>query len=284
MNYPKISIVTPSFNQGKYLEETIQSILSQNYPNLEYIIIDGKSSDNSVEIIKKYEKYLNYWVSEEDEGLYYALQKGFLRSSGEIMGWLNSDDLLHRKALFTVANIFENNSNINWIQGRPSMYDESGMTVDTHDHVYSKYHFYLKQYTTGRFIQQESTYWKRALWLKAGGNISTSFRYAGDFDLWIRFFKFELLHYTNALIGGYRVTANQISRSKQTEYLAECNAIIDKINLTSEEERAIKKIKFFESALMKRRFIGPLLGRYFKRVSLYQEPVKFDFVNRKFYQ
>ena len=106
MNYPKISIVTPSFNQGIFLEATIQSVLNQNYPNLEYIVIDGGSTDNSVKIIKKYEKYLSYWVSESDRGQSHAINKGFTISTGEIMGWLNSDDLYTSGALNHVANVF----------------------------------------------------------------------------------------------------------------------------------------------------------------------------------
>ena len=99
MNFPKITIVTPSFNQGQYLEETILSVINQNYPNLEYIIIDGGSSDNSVEIIKKYEKHLAYWVSESDEGVCYAIQKGFQKSTGDLMAWINSDDMFHKKSI-----------------------------------------------------------------------------------------------------------------------------------------------------------------------------------------
>ena len=100
--YLKISIITPNYNGGKYLEATIKSIISQNYPNLEYIIIDGGSTDNSIDIIKKYEKHINYWTSEPDNGLYDALSKGLSISTGKIMGWLNSDDLLHPKSLFTI--------------------------------------------------------------------------------------------------------------------------------------------------------------------------------------
>jgi glycosyltransferase involved in cell wall biosynthesis len=91
--YPKITIVTPSFNQGEFLEETIQSVLNQGYPNLEYIIIDGGSTDKSVDIISKYSKELSYWVSEKDNGQSEAINKGFRKATGEIVTWLNSDDL-----------------------------------------------------------------------------------------------------------------------------------------------------------------------------------------------
>ena len=98
-NYPRISIVTPSYNQGQFIEQTIRSVLLQNYPNLEYIIIDGGSTDNTVETIEKYEQYITYWVSEPDRGQSHAINKGFARCTGEIMAWLNSDDLYLPSAL-----------------------------------------------------------------------------------------------------------------------------------------------------------------------------------------
>src|SRR5688500_12214725 len=92
MHYPRITIVTPNYNYGHFLEKAIVSVLDQQYPNLEYIIIDGGSTDNSIEIIRKYEKHLAYWISEPDKGMYDAINKGFSRATGEVMAWLNSDD------------------------------------------------------------------------------------------------------------------------------------------------------------------------------------------------
>ena len=109
MEHPKISIVTPSFNQGKYLEETILSVLDQKYPNLEYIIIDGGSTDNSVEIIKKYERHLTFWVSEKDKGQSDAINKGLKHVTGDLFNWINSDDLLEQGALLRIAETYRQN-------------------------------------------------------------------------------------------------------------------------------------------------------------------------------
>lgn len=202
---PKISIVTPSYNQGAYLEECILSIITQGYPNLEYIIMDGGSSDNSVEIIKKYERYITYSKSAPDGGQYAAIDEGLRRSTGEIMGWLNSDDKLHAGALWIVSMVFSAFSEVQWLMGRPTVWGADGTLCVVLEPipVWSR-----KQYLDGFIgpphIQQESTFWSRQLWEAAGEYIDTSLRYAGDMELWARFFRTADLWSVDALIGGIR--------------------------------------------------------------------------------
>ena len=124
--WPRISIVTPSYNQGQFVEETIRSVLLQGYPDLEYIIMDGGSANQSAEIITRYERWLTYWVSENDRGQSHAINKGFRRSSGAILGWLNSDDVLLPDALATVAMALPNSDEQELVAGRAEFRDVSG--------------------------------------------------------------------------------------------------------------------------------------------------------------
>lgn len=237
-SYPRISIVTPNFNKGDYLEATIQSVLSQNYPNLEYIIMDGGSTDNSMDIIHKYESRLSYWVSEKDKGMYDAIHRGFEHSTGEIMGWINSDDMLHPGALFILADIFSNYPQVNWLTGANSRYDEHGKTVnvDRGKH-FSRTDFLIGDY---KYIQQESTYWRRSLYDRAGG-LDTTLRLAGDLSLWLRFMRTDKLYVVNALIGGFRMCREGQLSGNESSYLEEANKVIASEPLDNEAKQKIKK-------------------------------------------
>jgi len=227
MSYPKISIVTPSFNQAPYLEETLLSVIGQNYPNLEYIVIDGGSTDGSVDIIRKYEKHLAYWISEKDKGMYDAIQKGFARSTGEIMGWINSDDRYFPKSFFVLADIFAGHPEVQWLQANPSLINEEGQIVGNYSsRKWSRYHFYMYDY---KYIQQESTFWRRNLWVKAGSSLRTDLKLAGDFELWLRFFDHADLYTLHSVLGAFRIrSSNQFSLDKLEEYNAECETEISK--------------------------------------------------------
>ncbi|WP_234733539.1 glycosyltransferase family 2 protein [Tellurirhabdus bombi] len=246
-SFPKISVITPSFNQGKYLEDTILSVIRQGYPNLEYIIIDGGSTDDSVAIIKKYEQQLSYWVSEPDNGLYHALQKGFARSTGEVMAWINSDDMYHKKSLFTAAAIFERFEHVRWIMGSNTFFDEEGQPFVYEEEPYqqrwSKWRLYFYQ---GKFIQQESVFWKRTLWEEAGSFVNLDYSLAADFELWLRFFRYDTLYTTSFLLGGFRLrNENQKSLDQRKAYLDEVQAL-----LTQERKQTGDEAYFWYCRLM----------------------------------
>lgn len=225
-NHPKISIVTPNFNGGKYLEKTIQSVLNQGYANLEYIIIDGGSTDNSLEIIKKYEDQLAFWISEPDNGLYDAIQKGFEKSSGEVMAWINSDDMYVQGSFSIVAEVFSSFSQVNWLIGSPSAYDENDRTIRIDKFKrWSKFDYYMKEY---EWIQQESVFWRRSLWEKAGGKIDVDLKLAGDLELWTRFFRYDKLFTIDALLSGFRLRSqDQLSLNQLDNYHEEAKKILD---------------------------------------------------------
>lgn len=280
MNYPKISIVTPNFNGGEYIEETIQSVLSQNYPNLEYIIIDGDSTDDSVAIIKKYESQLTYWVSEPDKGLYDAIQKGFDKSTGDIMAWINSDDLYHPKAFFIVAEIFKFNE-VNWLQGISTFFDEIGRTVGVESTKrWSKLDYYLGNF---KWIQQESIFWRRSLWETSGGKMETEMKYAGDLELWLRFFRHDKLFVTNGLLGGFRMRSKeQLSLDFLQEYLEEARAKIkDEVenNIPKEERDLVESIKKHNISISKIRinFLRRVINKIFYSEIIKKKQLNFSY-------
>lgn len=222
--WPRITLVTAVHNGAKYIEDTMQSILGQRYPNLEYVVVDGGSTDGTVEIIRRYEKQLSWWISEPDKGVYDALNKGFARSTGEVMGWLNASDQLHNHGLFVVGSVFRSLGEVEWITGRPTRFNPQGMTVDVREVPrWSRYRFLAG---ANQFIQQESTYWRRSLWERAGGALDASYRDVGDFELWVRFFRHARLYSVNALIGGYRSHEDAISTTDMGRYVQRCEEIV----------------------------------------------------------
>jgi glycosyltransferase involved in cell wall biosynthesis len=184
-NHPKISILTPSYNQNKYIEENIRSVLAQNYPNFEHIIIDGGSSDNTLEIIKKY-AHLKY-VSEKDLGQADALNKGIKMSSGDIIGWINSDDYYLKNAFFQVAEEFVS-GDYEWIIGNIiNKYEASGKYL--YPLIPKDFQLTYKSITSQKYIiNQQGTFFRKSLIEKAGlWNIN--YYMAADFDLWLRAIK-----------------------------------------------------------------------------------------------
>ena len=220
---PKISIVTPSFNQVRFVRETLESVLSQHYLRLEYIVIDGASTDGSAEVIAEYKQQLSYFVSEPDSGHGDALNKGFAKTTGEIMAWLNSDDKYMPWTLQTVASIFAAHPEVNWIVGTNGWWNDQGTLVEARN-VYKNIHDFVRG--DFRWIQQESVFWRRSLWERAGGHINTNYKLMVDGELWTRFFALDELYHVHGLLGGYRVHGSNRAQLNYPACLAEMNQAI----------------------------------------------------------
>ncbi|MDP3921137.1 MAG: glycosyltransferase family 2 protein [Candidatus Omnitrophota bacterium] len=181
---PRITLVTPSYQQADFLEATILSVFGQNYPNLEYILVDGGSTDGSLEIIKRYREKLSFWVSEKDRGQSDAINKGFLHSTGMILGWLNSDDMLEPGALRHVAETLAAPDTERWLIGAGRIIDADGRPLFHRSPAAAVTRKSLLRWHKNWFAQP-STFWTRSLWEKAGP-LDPDLHYAQDLDLWLR--------------------------------------------------------------------------------------------------
>ena len=222
----KFSIITPVYNGEKYIAETIESVLGQEGDfEIEYIIADGASTDKTVEIIKSYEQRLNtgqysvrckkisfQWFSEKDSGMYDAVEKGFARATGDVFGYINSDDKYLPGAFAIVAKIFSTYSDTEWAKGINTTGDENGNTISQGE-CFIYRHDWMAKGIYGRsayFVQQDSVFWKRTLWEKARPAIS-SFRLAGDYALWVAFAKHAPLWSFNKQVSMFRKRIGQLS-------------------------------------------------------------------------
>jgi glycosyltransferase involved in cell wall biosynthesis len=221
----RVSIVTPSFNQREYLQATLESVLSQGYADLEYVVVDGGSEDGSAEVIEEHADRLAYWVSEPDKGLYDALNKGFSHTSGEVMGWINSSDLHYPWTLQTVSEIFSQLPDVQWIMGMSSQFGPSGGPRSIRAGFYNVYDFLAGDY---RWIQQESVFWRRSLWERAGGGLDDSLRRAADFGLWLRFLQLTPLYHVGTILGGWRVHDDHLGELGGGEYTREVEQLMER--------------------------------------------------------
>lgn len=180
---PVISIVTPSYNQAAFIERTLRSVLDQDYPRLEYVVQDGGSSDGTVEILERYSPRLTAWQSQRDGGQSAAINAGFAKTGGEIMAWLNSDDVLLPGALWYVARYFAGHPEVDVVYGHRVLLDEEDREIGRwvlpahSDEILS----------WADFVPQETLFWRRRIWERAGGRVDESFRFAMDWDLLLRF-------------------------------------------------------------------------------------------------
>jgi hypothetical protein len=231
---PRISVVTPSFNQGRFLAETMGSVLGQHYPNLEYVVVDGGSTDDSRAVIEARANELAWWVSEKDAGQYDAINKGFAHTGGDVMAWLNSDDKYTPWALWTVGEVFRQLPEVQWVTTLlPLHWDERGLPTKCKPvRGYTKEGFFRGQHLQRpgewdkAFIQQESTFWRRSLWEKAGGRIDASLQLAGDFELWAKFYQHADLYGIPLPLGGFRIHDDQKTAQRMDAYFKEAEALL----------------------------------------------------------
>jgi len=182
MSFPKISIITPSFNQAKFLRRTIESVVTQDYPNIEYIIIDGGSNDGSLEIIQAYEEHLAYWESIPDHGQTDAINKGFGKATGKYLAWLNSDDVYHPGSIAEAVEYLENHPDVGMVYGDCTFIDAQGSRIGFFPAAQTDYARLRRGYV---HIPQQSSFFRAELWNKVGP-LDPSFYFAMDYDLWVR--------------------------------------------------------------------------------------------------
>jgi len=223
-NFPKISVVTPSYNQAKYIKATIDSVLSQNYPNLEYWVIDGGSTDDTVKILKSYGKKIN-WISEKDKGQTDAINKGLRKCDGDIMAYLNSDDIYFPGALMAVGEYYSK-THADWITGDCIVIDEKGKPSRGGWIVraYKRLLMLLYSRTTlmiaDSMLPQPSTFWSRRAWERVG-EFNDRYHYVMDYDYWLRMSKYYRPHDLKVVLSGFRAQPESKSETSRQKLMDE---------------------------------------------------------------
>ncbi|RUT07598.1 hypothetical protein DSM106972_018580 [Dulcicalothrix desertica PCC 7102] len=216
----KFSVITPSFCQGRFIDRTIKSVLSQNIPDMEYIICDGGSDDETLEVIQKYSDKIR-WVSEPDKGQADAVNKGISLTSGEIIAWINSDDIYYPNAFSTVKHLFESNSEIEVIYGHADWIDEYDQVLQQFPTESWNYQ-YLKEIC---FISQPAVFFRRSL-IQKYGNLDASLNYCMDYELWLRYGEYVPFYQVPQKFAGSRMYKTNKTLGKRLEAHCEINQML----------------------------------------------------------
>lgn len=237
VNSPRVSIVTPSFNQVQFLEQTIQSVLSQGYPNLEYMVVDGGSKDGSVEIIRKYEAQISWWVSEADHGQSEACNKGWNRATGEIIGWLNSDDVLLPGAIDKMVKTFQQNPEMGLIYG-------DVLSMDADGNVFNIMRFDdwgLDDLMKFNIISQPGVFMRREI-LEKAGYLDGEMHFLQDHHLWLKMVQLAPMHYLRETIAAARYHAAAKNVGAGARYGKDAYKIVEWMQTQPELAERMKKI------------------------------------------
>ncbi len=219
--YPRITVITPSYNQGEFIEGTIRSVLLQSYPNLEYMIVDGGSSDGTVDFIRKYESHIAWWVSESDKGQSHAINKGLARSTGEIVAYLNSDDMYRPGILHRVARYFVDQGDADLVYGDCVLIDEE----DREMALWRSRQFDLYTELCRNFIFQPTVFLRERVIGKVGG-FDENLDYVMDLDLWYRAAKHFRFHYIPERLACFRLTSDSKTGGSRVPFVREREEVL----------------------------------------------------------
>jgi glycosyltransferase involved in cell wall biosynthesis len=211
---PILTIVTPSLNQGRFIEATITSVLDQGYPRLEYIVTDGGSTDNTLEVLQKYSNSL-HWISEKDNGQTDAINRGMQMASGGIVAYLNADDILLPGSLALIADLFSRNESVQWLTGQCRIIDEDGKDIRSLVSAYKNLWLYSKSYKAllmTNYISQPATFWRKSL-LEQCGLFDESLHYVMDYEYWLRIWKTAPPLILHKDLAGFRIQRNSKTTS-----------------------------------------------------------------------
>lgn len=233
-----VSIVTPSYNQAPFLEQTIQSVLEQDYPRIEYIVVDGGSTDNSVEVIQKYADRLAYWISEKDSGQAEAINKGFARANGEIVAWLNSDDYYLMHTISIVVRCFEKNPDVVMIYGDMFAVDGNDQTIN----VLQYKQLSLEDLLCFQIIGQPSVFFRRSA-LEKVGRLDPTFHFMLDHHLWIRLAQLGRILHIPQVWSAARYHPQAKNRARAAEFGREAFRVLDWAKKQPELASSVSKVK-----------------------------------------
>ena len=217
---PRITVITPSFNQGIYIEQTIKSIHSQDYPNLEHLVVDGGSTDQTLDVLRKYEKQM-HWVSEPDRGQTHAINKGLQGATGDVICYLNSDDLFTPGALLKVGGFFRDHPQAFWLTGKCQIIDQNGQEMRRPGTIYKNFWLHghsLKVLSVMNYLSQPATFWRRGAFEQVG-YLDERWYFTMDYDYWLRLGKHYRLWFLDEYLACFRVhPASKGSSSAKSQF------------------------------------------------------------------